>query len=412
MIIRPRRGNIPSVNIRKQKGVALILAIMIVALVTAISVDITWRFELTLARSANRWHGMQARAYIDGAEQLAKFALRADAEMDNSEDGTLADYFDEDWNQEQMFSTDEGGWISGNVDDALSLFNINSLMEQLPDPENKILGICDKYAPAHRRFIRLLRTVNLATGTISGAERDWLFRSEPRDKKIREPGDDGDDDEGSTSYYNANDEEYMTLDDAEALTEAVIDWLDADDDPTGFNGAEGEYYDRLDPPLTIANGPMASVSELQVIKGMIPEVYNALVDYIIALPPEPAGELGLNLNTLTYPVMRTIAPGPTCLEPMTIEDTDVLVDAVRRNAFIDMTEFKDDLDVKGLMAFSGTAPLEGEGEGDFKFRSNYFLLYSEAMVGEHLRKGSSLLFRQEDGDTYRVDTLRRTDAHF
>src|SRR5690606_28484584 len=49
---------------------------------------------------------------------------------------------------------------------------------------------------------------------------------------------------------------------------AVLDWLDADGDTRFPNGAEDEYYTRLDEPYRAANGPFADVSELRLVRGI------------------------------------------------------------------------------------------------------------------------------------------------
>lgn len=48
------------------------MALLVVALVTTIVVSVSWRFSLDMARNENRWHGSQARAYMEGGEQLAR----------------------------------------------------------------------------------------------------------------------------------------------------------------------------------------------------------------------------------------------------------------------------------------------------------------------------------------------------
>ncbi len=57
-------------------------------------------------------------------------------------------------------------------------------------------------------------------------------------------------------------------------TDAILDWLDSgDDDEERPEGAERSYYEGLEPPYTCKNGPMDSIEELLLIKGITPEVY-------------------------------------------------------------------------------------------------------------------------------------------
>ena len=53
-----------------------------------------------------------------------------------------------------------------------------------------------------------------------------------------------------------------------ALTEALIDWLDEDDEVTQPNGAEDQYYLALDPPYRAANRRVVDLGELAAGQGV------------------------------------------------------------------------------------------------------------------------------------------------
>jgi general secretion pathway protein K len=57
------------------------------------------------------------------------------------------------------------------------------------------------------------------------------------------------------------------------IVEAIIDWIDADDEPTGFGGAESSYYQGLPTPYLPRNGPMEFVEELLLVKGISRELF-------------------------------------------------------------------------------------------------------------------------------------------
>jgi len=57
------------------------------------------------------------------------------------------------------------------------------------------------------------------------------------------------------------------------IVEAIIDWIDEDDEPLGFGGAESSYYQGLDAPYTPRNGPVEFVEELLLVKGITRELY-------------------------------------------------------------------------------------------------------------------------------------------
>jgi hypothetical protein len=55
------------------------------------------------------------------------------------------------------------------------------------------------------------------------------------------------------------------------LVQAVLDWLDPDDDKRP-RGAESEHYSELDPPIWQRNGPIESLEELLLVRGMTREI--------------------------------------------------------------------------------------------------------------------------------------------
>lgn len=55
----------------------------------------------------------------------------------------------------------------------------------------------------------------------------------------------------------------------EDTAEAILDWIDKDDQPRDY-GAESEYYSTLPTPYQPANGPLHSVEELLLVRGVTP----------------------------------------------------------------------------------------------------------------------------------------------
>lgn len=60
--------------------------------------------------------------------------------------------------------------------------------------------------------------------------------------------------------------------DSEALVNAIIDWIDEDDE-SDDSGAESDFYLASETPYNAKNGPMDSIEELLLIKGMTNEFY-------------------------------------------------------------------------------------------------------------------------------------------
>ena len=347
---RPTKSPAPS----KEKGVALVLAVMISAIVVAISVKASWHFDMGLTRSANRWHSQQADAYMVGLEGLVHSALKVDKEE------TEYDHLGEFWAMEQPpFPTDEGGYIKGVIEDAHGRLNLNLLAKKGNQKPGAPLH--EKYTTSQKRFIRLLQTIELEEG------------------------------------------EFLTEGDAVTLTDAVIDWIDPDNDVSGFGGAESDYYSSLEIPIQRANRPMISVSELMVIKGMTPQLYRGLLPYVIALNDPTAMT---NINTMLPPLLRTLN-SPELLVPLTIEEAEQMVEGRGAEGFESIEFFKDS-DVVAMVLGAGHGNNPAVSTEDLTVNSDYFLLFGEVMVGDHTRRSNALLFRAGD----KVVTLRRTDANF
>lgn len=367
---------------KNQSGVALILAIMIVALIAVVATEMSWRFELSVSRAGNRWAGSQARAYLEGAEQGFMAYLRADLEDD---DNKTADYLGEPWSDQQEFVTDHG-WVRGSLEDAQGRFNLN-LMKPQDNPEcpdelprkngNCRFDDCGRFTESHLVFIRLLQVFNL------GDEED--------DEPI-----------------------YLQQEQAEEITESVIDWLDSNSTIRG-NGAESDYYESLEPSVTIANKEMMSVSELQVIKGMPPQLYRQLLPHVIALPKGEATII--NVNTASTELLRAMKVKSVSCE-LYPYDEEV---GKELKAFVEEGQFHEPKDLKGADRPSqwadtnGYTDIFGSGKLMDVIESKYFILYASTAIGEeHIRRSKSLIYRVPANGTNGMilKVIRRTDANF
>lgn len=55
------------------------------------------------------------------------------------------------------------------------------------------------------------------------------------------------------------------------LADAILDWVDEDEEPREF-GCENEYYSGLTPPYRTANRPLMTLEELLLVRGITPEL--------------------------------------------------------------------------------------------------------------------------------------------
>lgn len=118
--LRPRPD--PARNPRRQAGVALIMAIMVVALATIAAAAMASRQQLDVRRTANLLDSDQAYAYALAVEGWARMILARDA-RDNQ-----TDHLDEVWAQRLPPIGVSGGQIDGYVADLQGRFNLNNLV--------------------------------------------------------------------------------------------------------------------------------------------------------------------------------------------------------------------------------------------------------------------------------------------
>ena len=57
----------------------------------------------------------------------------------------------------------------------------------------------------------------------------------------------------------------------EDVADSIMDWIDEDDETREY-GAEYDYYQSLDPPYSPKNGPLDTVEELLLIRGVVPQL--------------------------------------------------------------------------------------------------------------------------------------------
>ena len=84
----------------------------------------------------------------------------------------------------------------------------------------------------------------------------------------------------------------------EEVADAILDWLDPDDDAREL-GAEVAYYSGLNPPYSPKNGPLDTIEELLLVRGVTPQLLlgmdtnrNGMID-----PHEKSAEGGAGQST-------------------------------------------------------------------------------------------------------------------
>jgi general secretion pathway protein K len=210
---------------RRQRGVALILAVLIVALATMLAASVSFNGYLDQRRSANAFAMDQGFEVALGGDAWAADSLRRDKQQSSKTDD-----FTEEWATPipPIPIEQDGqaiGDFEGQLEDMQGRFNLNSLVV-LEGGQLK----ADPLAIA--RFERLLE----------------LLEMEPKWAKV------------------------------------VADWIDSDIQPQFPDGAEDPTYTGLSPPYRTANMPVTRASELLAITGFGLDRYRKLEPFVTALP--------------------------------------------------------------------------------------------------------------------------------
>lgn len=218
----------------RQRGLALIMAVLIAALAVTAIAFAAWRQQVRLRSVEVRADSAQAQLLLRASITIARTALIDDLRADRNSNN----YSDDP--TEQLFThreeTDvEKGHASGFIEDASGRFNLNELRDGQGDGSNAY------------RFESYQRLLAL-----------------------------------------------LSLDPELAFT--LADWLDQDDQPLP-NGAEDMYYLAQDPPRRTGNRDLSDLSELLQIKGYTPEVIAKLKPFIDVFPVDmPSGTNNGSIN--------------------------------------------------------------------------------------------------------------------
>jgi general secretion pathway protein K len=143
---------------QQQRGVAVLIAMLVVTIGTIIAVNLMYQSTLDLRRAEAALAADQGLMYVQGAEAWAADILRQDL-VDSPESDNLGEV----WATELPPLPVDGGVIQGHLEDLQGRFNLNNLITQRGE-ENKI---------ARHQFERLLMLLDLDPA-LAGAVVDWL----------------------------------------------------------------------------------------------------------------------------------------------------------------------------------------------------------------------------------------------
>ena len=265
-------------------------------------------------------------AYLMRQNQSLLYAKSAEAFfsellVDDANNAGAVDYLQENWAKPMPAFPVEDGFVSGTLQDESGKFNLNSLVndEGVPNPQAKLW------------FEKLLLRVGLP----------------------------------------------------EKLSEAVIDWQDADDEISGTMGAENSYYQGLPQGYLAANSKFHNVEELKLVRGFEDQKYLQIVDYVSALP---ASDSKVNVNTAPAMLLASLDPK---LDINAVEQT-------LQKRQINLEHFSNINDLWATEPFKQVnSDVQSQVNPLLSVQSNYFKAKIEVLLSERKRQFSSDLVRKD-----------------
>jgi general secretion pathway protein K len=205
----------------KQRGVALLVAIVLFALATTMAAAITYNKAMAARRAAATFTMEQALQAGMAAESLAAIVLEADAEKTQTS-------LEQDWAQPlgPIEIEGTGVWIQAQVEDLSGRFNLNSV-------------------------VKLDTTTNTY---VADPDQVNVFRTLLHDLNIED--------------------KYADL---------LVDWIDTNSEPNPQGGEDTLYLTQV-PPYRPPNTFITHTSELLALPGFGAENYKKIAPYVTALP--------------------------------------------------------------------------------------------------------------------------------
>ncbi|MFA7386546.1 MAG: type II secretion system minor pseudopilin GspK [Thiohalobacteraceae bacterium] len=231
----------------RQRGVALITALLVVALATVAAVAMASRQQLDVRRTANLLDGDQAYAYAQAVEGWARMIL-------NRDDTKEVDALDDAWAQRLPPISVTGGQIDGFISDLQGRFNLNNIVTA----DGEISEVDLQY------FLRLLRALQIDEGLVLAVV-DWV----DQDFETRFP--DGAEDDyylGTDLPYRAANQPFQSISELR-----LVKGVDAD-----VWNALAPYVSAL-PERTLLNINTAAAPLLQALhEDLSPQIAEQLVE--------------------------------------------------------------------------------------------------------------------------------------
>ena len=219
----------------KQRGVALIVVLLLLAMMTTLAIQMTERLHHDFYRVENQVLHQQGYWYTQGMESLAEVAIKRS--FDDNDTVNLSQV----WAIKGQRYPLEGGDVIGDIVDKQACFNLNAFSSVVADPLTTTKPFLVRY------FQMVLEEL------------------------------------GIDSY------------ESESLADHTWEFIDADTDVQSSLGGEDNLYESFSPPYLAPNNWLADISEWRAINGVTAQLYQKMSPLLCTLP---TSKYQLNINTL------------------------------------------------------------------------------------------------------------------
>lgn len=254
----------------RQRGIALITAVLIVAIVATVAAHLSLGQQVWVRQAQNLNDRAQADTVTKAAFQWAMLILDEDAKKTQGTDNLT-----EDWARPLPPLPVESGAIQGQIVDAQGLFNLNNMLRNNA-PSQPDIGV----------FQRLLRNIGLDP-VLSEAVVDWL---------------DGD---SQTRPAGAEDSEYLTLQPPYRAANQLIQSVEELRLIRGFDAAAVEKLRPLVAALPKATAININTASAPLLSALFPNLPLSTAQQLVAArdktPFKDVGQLIAQAGQATAP---------------------------------------------------------------------------------------------------------------
>jgi len=176
---------------------------------------------------------------------------------------------------------------------------------------------------------------------------------------------------------------------AQEIIDALTDWIDADDRESDY-GAEDSYYQSLNPPYSCKNGPVETMEELLLVKGITPELLYGgpgrpgLADFLTVYGTDGH----ININTAPAELLQA-------LHPLMTEDLAISLEEYRQDEG-NIEKLEDPGWYRNITAWPGDIDLPPM---ILSTKSFFFQLRSSGTYQDLARRVTAVVERDSDNNT-------------